>query len=106
MSNRRAAILVELGRFGHFVGSAARKLNRHRLFNRVPGRFLERLAGLADHRLARDHLGYIETRTKAPHQGAKRHISHAGHWGQNDGHLDGDRANLDRFETVHVLPKI
>ena len=113
IDDRRAAVLLELGRLAHLCGIAADQLHRYGLLNRVPLRLLQRLAGFADRCRAGDHLGYVEPRAKPAHQAAERQIGYAGHRREDYRTVDPHRSDINRGEArrdgkrVHrYLPKI
>jgi len=68
----RAAVGIELCRFGHHPRLAAGELNRHRLFFRAASRHRQRLPGFSDHRLAGDHFGHNKAGPQVLDEAAKR----------------------------------
>ena len=60
VDNRRAPILRKPGCLGHLFRLTPDELHRHRLFNGVPRRFLDGLAGFTDRSRAGDHLGHVQ----------------------------------------------
>ena len=87
--------VVELRRLGHLLGRAAGELHRDRLLDRVPDRLLQRLAGLADRRLAGDHLGHGQPGAVALDDPPERHVGDARHRRQDDRRFDADGTDLD-----------
>ena len=80
----RPAIGVELGRLGHHPRLAAGELHRHRLLIGAALRHRHRLARLADHRLAGDHLGDDKPGSEPLDEAAERQIADARHRGEDD----------------------
>ncbi len=105
VDDRRTPVGVELGSFGHFARRAAGKLHRHRLFADMPGRFLQRLARVADRRLARDHFGHVKARAEPPHDRAEWHVGDPRHGCQDNGVFDRQRAELNGCKFCHGLPE-
>ena len=103
VDDRCAALLVELCRFGHHLRLAAGELERHRLLGRIPQRLLQRLAGLADHRLAGDHLADRQPRAIALDDPPERQVGDARHRRQDDRRVDPDRTDVDGLQLAHGL---
>ncbi len=101
VDDRRPAVLVELRGLGHFMRGAAGQLHRDRILDRIPGRFLKRLAGLADHRLACDHLRHGEPGAVALHDLPERPVGDTRHRRQNHGSFNPDRADGDGRQRLH-----
>ena len=97
----RAAVGVELRGLGHDLRLAAGELHRHRLLVGAALRHRQRLPGLADRRLACDHLGDDKRGAVPLDQTAKRQIGHPRHWREDDGIFECDRAK----RNAHVLIK-
>src|SRR5579872_3546351 len=94
-----AAIFIELRRLRHHRRLAAGELHRHRVFLRRGRGHQHGLAGLPDHRLARDHLGNHQPHPLLLHQAAKRQVRHPRHGRQNHRILEGQA--IDR--NAHFL---
>ena len=94
VDDRCPAIFVELGSLGHHTGLTARQLHGHRKFFRRGARHKQRLAVLADHRLAGDHLRNHQSCAMALDQSAKRQIRNAAQRRQNYWGLKGDRTDF------------
>ena len=82
-------------------GSQPGELHRHRLLDRVPHRLLQRLAGLAHHRLAGDHLADRQPRAVALDHAPERQIGDARHRRQDHRRCDLDRADRDGLQHLH-----
>src|SRR5205085_5850444 len=92
----------------HFISRASDELHRHRLLGRIPQRLLDRLASLANRRLAGDHLRDVEPRTKAAHSLAKRKVADTGHRRENHGRFDPYRTDINGTQSGghhFTLPK-
>ena len=68
----------------------------------MPRRLLQRLARLADHRLARNHFCDVEAGAKSSHDLPERHIRHAGHRREHDRCRDPNIADHDGVDALHV----
>ena len=101
VDDRRAALLVQLGGFGHDVRLATGELDRHRLLSWIPHRLLQRLARFSNHRLAGDHLADRQAGAIALDDPPERQVSDSRHRRQNDWRRDLDRADLDGLQRVH-----
>jgi len=90
-----SAILAEPRGFPHLVRGAADELHRYGFLEPIPRRLLDRLARLADRRLARDHFRHVQSAAIATDERAERHVGHTRHRRKHDGTFDTDRADLD-----------
>lgn len=106
VDDRSALVLIQLGGFGHNIGLAPGKLHCHReLFGRILCH-QQRLAVLADHSLAGNHLGNHQPRTVLLDETTERHVSYPGHRRKDDGRSKFDRADLDaHFNSDGGVPK-
>ena len=80
----RAAVGVELRGLGHDLRLAAGELHRHRLLLGAALRHRQRLARLADRRLAGDHLGNDQRRPMPFDEAPERQVGHTRHRRQDD----------------------
>ena len=98
----RAAIGVELCRLGHDPRLAAGELHRHRLLVGAALRHCQRLPGLADRRLAGDHLGDDERGALPFDDPPERQIGDARHRRQDDRICQRDRTERNAHGLLRI----
>ena len=91
----RAAIGIQLGRLRHDLRLAPGKLDRHRLLLGAALRHRQRLAGVADRRLAGNHFRDHQGGALPFDDAAERQIGHPRHRRQDDRILEGDRTEAN-----------
>ena len=88
IDNLGTAVGIDLGGFAHCVRLATSELDRHGLFFGAALNHCHRLAALADHCLAGDHLRHHEGGAQALDKAAKRQIGNTRHRRQDHRLID------------------